>query len=121
MRPTEHFQAKRLKFVGEQDGPPERTLKAGLVELFKREAGVTKAYLARITYDGADSHSVALCLYGWADRGLTEKAQRDLAEKIGKIFASLFGGQAHMDIMFANKMQVTELDQCCRPFFDAGN
>jgi hypothetical protein len=122
MRPPEQFQAKRLKFVGEQDGPAERTLKAGFIELFEREGSVSRAYLARVTFEGNDSHSVALCLYaGSAERGLVEKAKRDLVEKIGGVFASIFGRQEHMDIMFANKTQLAELDQCCRPFFDAGN
>ena len=122
MRPPQQIRARRLKFVGEQDGPPERTLKARLIELFEREGGVRRAYLARITFEGTDAHSVALCLYaGSAERVLVEKEERDLAEKIGQIFASIFAGREHMDIMFANKMQVAELDQCCRPFFDAGN
>jgi hypothetical protein len=120
MRPPEQFVAKRLKFIGEQDGPTERTLKDRFVEFFKREGEVRKAYLARITYEGSDSLSVALCLYaGSVERGLTEKAKRDLVENVGKIFASIFGRQQHMDIMFVTKTQVTELDQCCRPFFDA--
>jgi hypothetical protein len=122
VRPTEQFRAKRLKFVGEQDGPPERTLKAHLTELFEREGGVRRAYLARITFEETDTHSVALCLYaGSAERVLEAKAERDLVEKIGRIFASIFVRQEHIDIMFANKTQVAELDQCCRPFFDAEN
>lgn len=122
MRPPEQFRAKRLKFIGEQDGPPERTLKARLIELFEREGGVRRAYLARITFEGTDAHSVALCLYaGSAERILMEKAERDLVEKIGGIFASIFVRQEHIDIMFANNTQVAELDQCCRPFFAVGN
>src|SRR5580704_7536699 len=122
MRPPQQIRARRLKFVGEQDGPPERTLKARLIELFEQKGGVRRAYLARITFEGTDAHSVALCLYaGSAARILVEKAERDLVEKIGGIFASIFVRQEHIDIMFANKTQVAELDQCCRPFFDAGN
>jgi hypothetical protein len=120
MRPPEQLLAKRLKFIGDQDGPSERTLKARFVEFFKLEGEVRKAYLARISYEGTDSLSITLCLYaGSAERGLTEKAKRDLVEKIGKIFASIFVRQEHMDIMFVNKVQVTELDQYCTPFFTA--
>ena len=57
MRPPEQFQARQLKIIGEQDGPPERTLKAHLIELFEREGGVRRAYLARIGYEGADAHT----------------------------------------------------------------
>src|SRR5262245_18847652 len=98
----EEFQVPQLRFLGEQDGPPERELKCRLAQFFQNDRSVTTAYLARVAY-GADSFAVALCLRAQLapDRGL--------AEKVGTIFASLFGGHEHLDIMFLSEMQEAEL------------
>jgi len=107
---AEEFQVPRLRFIGEQDGPPERELKRRLTEFFLRDQTVNTAYLARVAY-GTESFAVALCLRARCgpDRGL--------AEKVGKIFASMFGGREHLDIIFLNEMQEAELTRICKPFF----
>src|SRR5688500_13564542 len=61
-RPTEEFVASNIRFVGEQDGPPERTLKTHLVELFSTEPALVRAYLARVQYGAEPGSEVALCL-----------------------------------------------------------
>jgi hypothetical protein len=38
----------KVEFIGEKDGPPEKLLKERLAELFQGDAGVKKAYLARV-------------------------------------------------------------------------
>jgi len=53
------IRAPSVQFLYEQDGPPERVLKSQLVELFKRNVNVKRAYLARIS--SGDQSSVALC------------------------------------------------------------
>ena len=48
-----------LRFLGEQDGPLERILKERLVEMFRGEAAVSRAYLARADLgDGSGIHVV---------------------------------------------------------------
>jgi len=37
---------------------------------------------------------------------------------VGKIFAYMFGGHEHLDIIFLSKMQEAELAIVCKPFFE---
>lgn len=110
-RHPQKLEVQRLQFLGEQDGPPERELKGKLSEFFRRDQSVKTAYLAKVSYREQTSTNVALCLrtlYG-SDPGM--------AEKIGRIFSSMFGEQEHMDIVFLNEAQDTELAKICNPFF----
>jgi len=99
----------KVEFIGEQDGPPEQLLKGHLVEFFQRDRSVHKAYLAKVNI--GNQAGVALCLVSQfgPDRGL--------AEKIGAIFKTIFNSHEHLDIMFPNAGQQTELDRVCKPFF----
>jgi hypothetical protein len=107
----EEIQVPKIRFLGEQDGVPERELKTRLVEFFQRDQSVVKAYLARVAYDERSRVAVALCLrtqFG-PDRGV--------AEKVGKIFASMFGAHEHLDIMFLGDDDEFKLAKVCSPFF----
>jgi hypothetical protein len=78
-------------FLGEQDGTPEHELKERLVAFFHRDQSVQTAYLARVRYGEQGAVNVALCLrtqFG-PDGGL--------AEKVGRIFATMFGSHEHLD------------------------
>ena len=111
MNTPDQFRVASPRFVGEQDGPPERELKGRLCLLFGGEKGVYRAYLARVAYGDATSYSVALCIRAESatDIGLSEKA--------GKIFASAFATREHLDIIFITETQESELLCRCRPFF----
>jgi hypothetical protein len=109
----EELQVPQFRFLGEQDGPSERMLTERLLELFRRDRSVNVAYLARVEFDNPSQTGVALCLktkFG---------ADRDMVEKIGKTFGSIFGAHEHMDIVFLNDTQEAELAKVCRPFFHA--
>ena len=113
-RRPEPFRSRRVIFVGEQDGPSECELKAQLAQVFAAQ-NVSRAYLARVEvdYKGSPAQSVALCLRAEADERLVQK--------VGEIFASMFGKDVHMDIMFVSELQEAELAKCCRPFFNGYN
>ncbi len=99
----------KIRFLGEQDGPPEQLLKERLAEFFQRDKSVYRAYLAKVSL--SEQGGVALCLktqFG-ADRGL--------AEKIGGIFGMIFNAHEHLDIMFLSDEQESELAKVCSPFF----
>jgi hypothetical protein len=101
----------QLRFIGEQDGPPERELKERLAEFFRHDQSVRAAYLARVNYGDPSRVSVALCLrtqFG-ADPGM--------AEKIGRIFSSMFGSHEHLDMVFLSPEQEAMLAKVCAPFF----
>jgi len=107
----EEIQVPKIRFLGEQNGVPESELKSRLVEFFRRDQSVIKAYLARVAYDAQSPVAVALCLRTQFGR------DRGMAEKIGKIFASMFGGHEHLDIMFLGDEFESELAKVCPPFF----
>jgi hypothetical protein len=103
------MQVSQLRFLGEQDGVPERLLKSRLTEFFQRDKSVCRAYLAKASLE--EQIGVALCLrtkFG-ADRGL--------AQKIGAIFGTIFNAQEHLDIIFLSDQQELELIKVCSAFF----
>ncbi len=108
----EKIQVLKLHFLGEQDGVPERELKDRLVKFFQHDQSILMAYLARVAYGDPSPPVVALCLHSklGPDRGVVNK--------IGKIFASMFGSHEHLDIIFLDSQQEYELAKVCSPFFD---
>jgi hypothetical protein len=111
-KPPQEMHVSEVQFLGEQDGAPERLLKARLSEFFQRDKSVHRAYLTRTRIEG--QASVALCVktqFG-ADRGL--------AEKIGAIFGMIFNADEHLDIVFLSEQQESQLKRVCSTFFDDG-
>lgn len=105
---THHEQT--LRFVGEQDGPAERELLLVLTDLFARTPAVTRAYLARVDYGVPGPYEVALCLRGDEDPALVGGISRQ--------FASLFGEDVHLDILFLDDELEDQLRRVCAPFYD---
>jgi hypothetical protein len=110
-RHPQRIDVPQILFVGEQDGPPERELKTRLIAFFQRDASVRSAYLAQVAYRESSAISVALCL------GTQFGRDPGLAEKVGRIFASMFGGREHLDIVFLSDVQEAELAKKCPRFF----
>jgi hypothetical protein len=113
-KPAEELIAHALKFVGEQDGPPERMLKGKLSELFAGYKNLLKAYLARVHYGGTKGESVCLCL------SVSTDADKPLVEAIGSLFAQHFNRAAHLDILFLNPKQEEQVAAVCKPFYRQG-
>jgi|HubBroStandDraft_3_1064219.scaffolds.fasta_scaffold175947_2 hypothetical protein len=113
MRETQ-IRIQQIYFLGEQDGSPERELKEQLAALFGRAQWVRTAYLARVTYEKMGRVNVALCVRGQPGQG------RVFAERVGSIFASIFGSHEHLDIIWLVPEQEAALMQVCQPFFQAG-
>ena len=107
----EEIRVAKLHFLGEQDGVPERELKNCLTEFFQRDQRILTAYLARVAYGEQSPMVVALCLRSKFG------PDRAVAEKVGKIFASMFGDHEHMDIIFLDDQQESVLAKVCSPFF----
>lgn len=100
-----------LVVLGEQDGPFEQVLKEELVNSFRRDKRVVRAYLARANSDRDESVDVIL--------GLRTHFGPDprLAKQVGKIFASIFSDTEHLDIIFLTEEQEVRVAAACRPFF----
>jgi len=108
---TEQIHVSKIRFVSEQDGPPERELKSSLIALFENERGVKSAYLARVTYGDQSPVIVALCLR------VQSGSNRGIAESAGRVFASMFGKHQHLDVIFLSFAQEAEAAKVCRSFF----
>ena len=109
-RPPETRTETKVRFVCEQDGVPERELKALLApELLSRN--VQRAYLARIEYQDPRADEVALCVRGVEDRGLVQA--------VADHFAKLFGRAVHLDILFLSESQEQDLARVCSPVYRA--
>ena len=107
---TESHVAKTMRFVGEQDGVPEREFKERVVPLLDGNAIVERGYLARVVYESSSSEVIALCL-------VARQPQDALLREIGAVFASMFGRDQHLDILFIDRDQEQELTRVCLPFF----
>ena len=62
-------------------------------------------------YQDGSAPSVVLCLH--SDRG----ADAELVGTIGKVFTPMFSVDNHLDVLFVNESQETELKKVCVPFY----
>lgn len=105
----EEITTSRLEFICEQDGPPERLLKTEIMKILQTDTRNTVAYLARTRLEGAVGVVLGL--------GRTSGPDERIVARIGKAFASIFGGAEHLDILFLTELQEQQISQVCKPFF----
>jgi hypothetical protein len=98
-----------IQFLREQDGAPERLLKAQLAQLFLGRKAILRTYLAQFV--AGTSVGVALCLR------TSTGPDADLVKDVGSVFARIFGSHEHLDILFLSEEQETLLITVCRPFY----
>jgi type III secretion system (T3SS) SseB-like protein len=99
-----------LRFLCEQDGEPERRLKAQVASLLERHAEIERAYLVQMINGGETS--VSLCL-----RSSLQVDDPIIVREIAKIFAGNFSSREHLDILFLNEEQEAELVTACASFY----
>jgi hypothetical protein len=99
-----------VRFVGEQDGPSERLLKARLADMFRLDSTVCAAYLVRADL-GSGNIGVVLGLR------TASGPSKQIVEDVGKVFASIFARSQHLDILFLSQRQETDLKQVCKAFY----
>ena len=100
-----------VRFLREQDGPPERLLKNALRAILAPRASVARAYLARVDYGDPAAYEVALCIFGDVDPALVRE--------VGLVFAGLAGRDAHLDILFLTNENEAKLKKVSRAFYEA--
>lgn len=111
-KPMEEHVVPQIVFLAEQDGGPERELKAKLVSLFVSSKKVRKAYLAFVEYPAEKMRAVALCMVMNGD------LDSSYAQTIQQVFAGVFNGGMSLDIFAVTPWQELELLRVCRPFYD---
>ena len=109
MQDRQDFSVGQVRFLGEQDGKPERELKSELCTVFSRYAAVEKAYLARVSYDAQNDPGVALCVVGSPSDTLLGELQN--------LFHNMFQISEQLDIMFLSREQELELHAVANAFF----
>jgi hypothetical protein len=112
-RSPERMTVQGVYFLGEQDGPSEQELKNKLGILFGQLRLVNIAYLAVVRYGEAVSPNVALCVRGQPGQN------RMFAERVGRVFAAIFGSHEHLDVIWLTPDQETSLAKVCRHFYKA--
>ena len=114
-RPPEHWVAQSIRFVGEQDGPPERELKNRWAPILQRKSEVQRAYLARVLFDGRDSVDVVPAVRS------TTGYDASLEQELGNVSASSeFSSKCHLDIVFLTPEQDAQIAAACTPFHPLG-
>jgi hypothetical protein len=98
----DELRASQIRFLGEQDGPPERELKAKLAELLRCEEVIRRAYLACVAYHDYVTDNVALCLKG-------DQLDSHVVTKVGQVVGRLFGTHEHLGIVFLDGSQEAQL------------
>jgi SseB protein C-terminal domain len=111
LEPIEHFPTPKLVFLGEQDGVPERRLKNAVSELLRRDRDVTRAYLARVVYDGKINGVILGLLTEYED---SEK----LIKQISDIFKTIFNADAQLDMIFLSDEQNAAISRVCPAFYE---
>ena len=99
------------KFIAEQDGPPERELKARFVELLRQQPRVERAYLALAEHnDGTGAHVILALRCSCGE-------DASLIGNLADVFSSMFGAHEHLDIMFIQEDEERQLQAICAPFY----
>ena len=104
------FISEQVVFTGEQDGEAERRLKQALAESFRGSA-VRRAYLARARIDGIATVALALN---------ADSESEAVVRQASAVFASIFNAQAHLDVVFVDAAQESDLRRVCRAFYEVG-
>lgn len=104
------FIARSVRFIGEQDGRPERVLKDRLSYVLKQLEEPLRAYLCRVQYEGETQVSVAMCI---ATESVLKKEVEEAA--IGA-FQKIFNERMHLDTLFLTGAQEKEIEVICPPF-----
>jgi hypothetical protein len=111
VRIRQKMTVKKLRFLGEQEGRPERMLKEKLAASSDFGREIDRAYLARVYFENRSEASVTLCLRAYSGD------QEKLVNYVGAAFSNLFNSKEHLDVIFISDEQETQLREVCRPFF----
>jgi hypothetical protein len=114
--PLQHV-VPNARFLCEQRGPSESLLTARLSHAFASSGLVERAYLVRVSYENtAGAMNVVLAIR--TKSGVEERA---LLREVGTVFASIFGPQEHLDILFVREAQEQAIRDVCPAFYSTSD
>ena len=102
-----------FSFLGEQDGPVERTVKARWLPILSSRPEIRRAFLVRATYEGSSDVHVLLALC--SSRG----PDTSLVEALRVPYAAIFHRDCPLDIVFVSSTQESQIEAVCPPFYTA--
>jgi hypothetical protein len=105
------FVSTGIRFLREQDGPPERKLKQLVLPVLREDRQVQRVYLASVQLAEADSPSVMMAVV--REQG----GARDLNDRIAAVFHELFSTKNSLDVAFITASQEADLARVCDPFY----
>jgi hypothetical protein len=108
-----HLHVAKVKFLGEQDGPVERTIKAQWSAILSARPEIRRAFLVRASYEGSNEMHVVLALCSRAS------ADQTLLEALRVPYAAIFHRDCPLDMVFANASQESHIEKVCPPFYAA--
>ena len=103
----------KVKFLGEQDGPVERTIKAQWSTILSTRPQIRRAFLIRASYEGSNEMHVVLALCSKAGADL------NLLEALRVPYTAIFHPDCPLDMVFANSTQESHIEKVCAPFYTA--
>lgn len=107
------FAPRSTRFIAEQFGYPENEFKESVFSLLQSQRNSLRCYLARVAYDLNTDLNVAFCI------ATTDGEDESLTLSIASVFRDMFGLHEHLDIVFINQSQESELRRVCCPFFSS--
>jgi hypothetical protein len=108
---TKELEVVDILFIKEQDGIPERELKAKLTSIFDARNVRGSAYLVQVHYPLEDEISIALCFCGM-------NFDEELVSETGLAFHRMFGVNEHLDTAFLNAEQERMIQKVASPFYE---
>ena len=102
-----------IRFVGEQDGPVERDVKARWLPILSANPQIRRAFLVRAAYEGDEGQHVvlALCSSGAPDPALIDALRVP--------YAAMFHRDCPLDMGFPSPAQESQIEKVCPPFYTA--
>jgi hypothetical protein len=103
----------KVTFLGEQEGPVERTVKAQWMPILSAHAEVRRAFLVRAAYEGQSDAQVILALCS------ASGANSKLVEALRVPYSAIFSRNCPLDMAFVTASQESEIERVCAPFYTA--
>ena len=103
--------ARSISFLGEQDGPVERQVKARWLPILSAQPQIRRAFLVRASYDGQSGVHVVLALCSNAGADLT------LIKSLRVPYAEIFHRDCPLDMAFVSSAQESKIAEVCPAFY----
>jgi hypothetical protein len=103
---------RHIRFLGEQDGPPEQEIKARWQSILATFPDVLRAYLAIASFGQSQNYQVVLCIRSKMGNNPL------VVDALAQPFREMFNAATPLDIIFLNEAQEEDVKKVCRAFYE---